>query len=128
MNTDTLIMTNTFGRACRYMSYMIDGIFSKFTPEITGLYVIDSCFVSDNSTVGMPPKPSVNMSIDMNGNNGEPIEVIVLCDFYIVDDFNWNVKVFNATKQICDEVAYSALDVIDIIKKYVKEDYDDKTE
>ena len=125
MNTDTLIMTHTFSRACRYMSYLLDGIFSKFEPNITGLYVIDSYFVSDNAIVGLQQKPSVNVSIDMNDNNGKPIEVIILGDFYIVDDFNWNVKVYNTTQQICDEVVYSAMDVIDIIKKYVKEDCDD---
>ena len=128
MNTDTLIMIHTFGRACRYMSYLLDGIFSKFEPNITGLYVIDSYFVSDHSIAGLQQKPSVGVSVDMNDNNGKPIEVIILGDFYSVDDFNWNVKVFNSAKQICDEVAYSAMDVIDIIKKYVNGDCDDKTE
>lgn len=126
MNADTLIMINTFGRACRYMSYLLDGIFIKFESKITGLYVTDSCFVSDNAIIGTSQKPLVNMSITINGDN-ELIEVIILGDFYSVDDFNWNVKVFNATKQICDDVAYSALDVIDIVKKYVDRDYDAET-
>ena len=128
MNNDTLATIRTFNRACRHLSFVIDGIFVEFEHKITGLYVIDSCFASDYSIVKMPPKPEVNVSIEINDNNGKLIEVIILCDFYCVNDFNWNVKVFNAAKQICDEVAYSALDVIDIIEKYVNGACDDKTE
>ena len=128
MNNDTLAMIRTFNRACRHLSFVIDGIFAEFEPKITGLYVIDSCFSSDYSIVKTSPKPDANVSIDINNGNSKPIEVIIICDFYCVNDFNWNVKVFNSAKQICDEVAYSALDVIDIIEKYVNGDCDAETE
>ena len=124
MNNDTLAMIRTFNRACRHLSFVIDGIFAEFEHKITGLYVIDSCFSSDYSIVKTSPKPEVNVSIDITDYNGKPIEVIIICDFYCVNDFNWNVKVFNSAKQIFDDVAYSALDVIDIIEKYVNGDYD----
>ena len=128
MNDDTLATIRTFNRACRHLSFVIDGIFAEFEPNITGLYLIDSYFESDYSIIKTVPKPDVNVSIDMNNNNGKQIEVIIRCDFYCANDFNWNVKVYNTTQQICDEVAYSAMDVIDIIKKYVNGDCDDKTE
>lgn len=127
MNNDTLAMIRTFNRACRHLSFVIDGIFAEFEHKATGLYVIDSYFESDYSIIKTLPKPDVNVSIDLNDNNGNQIEVIIRCDFYCVNDFNWNVKVFNSAKQICDEVAYSALDVIDIIEKYVNGDCDVET-